>query len=325
MEKFLELSGAQLEDTVKIREDVRGIYLVRHPTFGPCVLKTIQTVYTERRATNLAMPSSLGTGTQFRAKLIQDSPTAIFPRVLEIGPFWTLETYIEGQPFRQWMNRSFDLGPVDRFFAELKHWGHTSPIHLPNTLLTDWQIRGICQAYLVKCLHHARYFSLRTNLTSFRRLVSRHASLGDRIRWLDQAAATVAIPAETMCGDMGNVNLLVAKEDDHIYNIDYEFMGPGHWGFDAAYFLSSLAKLPHSPEAIREIRKVFMRTLDDQDQAEFFSVLTDALTEMSAAIYGGNEALPPESRSAEDQQENASESASWVTSDHGISAIHRNA
>ena len=275
---MLARAGVELVEVVRVRADTRGVFLVEHPEHGRCVLKTVFA----------ARHPAQGFANQAIATLVTASASPIFPRVFEATPDYTVEEYVEGRKFREWLNSDFDQNAILEYFEGMKDWSTSAPGLDPNALLSPTEIREVCREYIVKCLNHARYFSSTKRIRSARRFFQEGNALADRIGWLWSAAERVGLPREMMCGDMGNVNLLVQSGTGRVFNIDYETMGPGHRGFDCAYFLSSLTKLDHPEEAVDSIKNAVLKEeyLGGADVKEFFVVFTEVLSEISRTVYG---------------------------------------
>lgn len=270
-------AGVELEKVIRVRADTRGIFIVRHPQWDRCVLKSVFA----------ARHPGQGLANQAIAHSVMETAPPIFPRVYEATPAYTLEEHIEGAAFRAWMNTDFQASAIEDYFLSLKAWSETSGSYTGVTL-RPCEIREICRAYIVKCLKHARFFSSAERLRSAVRFSALSDRLAARIEALWKAAEQVNLPRGLMCGDMGNVNMLVQHGTNHIFNIDYEFMGPGHHGFDVAYFLSSLSKMGDPEAQIEAIKSIVLTEeyLGGAEAAAFFTSYTEVLSEISTTVYG---------------------------------------
>lgn len=271
-------AGVELVETVRVRADTRGVFLVEHPEYGRCVLKTVFA----------ARHPGQGFANQAITGIVSEMAPSIFPCVFEATPEYTVEEYIEGRAFRKWLSTDFCQAPVRGYFAALKDWSESAPRDNSSETLSPHEIWEICRAYIVKCLDHARFFPSTSRIRSVRHFYERGDDLEAQVDWLRQAAEWISLPREMMCGDMGNVNLLVQQGTDRVFNIDYEYMGPGHRGFDCAYFLSSLSKMGDPEEVIASIKEVVLTEgyMGGADSLEFFTVFTEVLSEISRTIYG---------------------------------------
>ena len=272
-------AGVEVERVIRVRPDTRAILVVRHPERGRCVFKTALA----------SRHPSMGLSNQLIARIVMESGAPIFPRVYEATINYTLEEYVEGRPFRTWMEDDFDAGPVAEYLADLRAWSLGHHAGLADSVLKPVEVRDLCRSYLSKCIGHARFFSVTRNVRSAVRMLS-GGDLEARVEWLWEEAGRVRLPKAMMCGDMGNVNLMVQDGTDRVFNIDYETLGPGHWGFDCGYFVSSLAKTGGSAHAVDQVRAVVFDGdyLGDAQATEFFRVYTDVLTEISGTIYGAD-------------------------------------
>lgn len=279
-EAVVERAGVELIEVIRVRADTRGVFLVRHPAHGRCVLKTVFA----------ARHPGQGWANRAIADLVARAENPVFPRVYEATSEYTLEQYVDGRAFREWLHADFRPERIAAYFASLKAW---SEAHQDDAgaLMSPGEIREICRTTIAKCLNHARFFPTRDRVRSARRFYADGDGLAASIDWLGRAAERVRLPRGLMCGDMGNVNLIVQHGTNHIFNIDYEFMGPGHRGFDCAYFLSSLAKMGDPPHVLTSTRETILTEdyMGGPDSQEFFTVYTEVLSEISRTIYGARE------------------------------------
>lgn len=237
-------AGVELRRVIRVRPDTRGVFLVSHPEHGTCVLKTVfSTRYPQRAAATRALSEAIGR-----------ADTTIFPRVLSATADYTLEEYVDGQPFRTWLHQSFDEAAMAGFFESLKAWSTRAPSVAGSATLRPFEIREVCRAYLAKCLAHTRFpGNARRVLKTVARLSRRGDALDTKIAWLSDAAERIVLPRGLMCGDMGNVNIVVHASASRVCVIDYETAGCGHRGFDCAYFISSLEKMGDDESALQSI------------------------------------------------------------------------
>lgn len=271
-------AGVELQREIRVRGDGRGIFLVRHPGWGTCVLKT---TFSARNAdaglSNLAI-----------AQWAASANASIFPRILDATADYTLEEYIDGQPFRPWMKTSFSKTSAQAYLDGLRTWSE-GPTPWPSETgrLAPHEIREIIQQYVMKCIGHRKYLGSFQRLGRMLELWSDDSPVADSLQWLISASESIHIPRGNMCGDMGNVNLIVQYDTDKIYNIDYEFMGPGHRGFDCAYLVSSLAKMDFDADTLAQLSELAFSAeyTGSEECAEFFSVYASTLTAISQKIY----------------------------------------
>jgi hypothetical protein len=274
----MRAAGAELEREIRVRGDGRGIFLVRHPHWGACVLKT----------TFSARSADAGLSNLAIARWVASADTSIFPAVLDATADYTLEEFIDGRPFRQWMETSFRDEPTQAFLDGLRAWSEgPTPWPSETGCLAPHEIREIIRQYVMKCIGHRRFLGGFRKLGGMYDLWSDGSPVAVSLQWLIAASETVRIPRGKMCGDMGNVNLLVQHKSDRIYNIDYEFMGPGHRGFDCAYLVSSLAKLDPASDTVARLSELAFSPeyMGSVECAEFFSVYASTLTAISRKIY----------------------------------------
>lgn len=273
----LQEAGVELEEIIRVRKDTRGIFLVKHPHRGLCVLKTLFTTRHPRQAL----------ANQVIARRLSDCRAPIFSRVYEMTPSYTLEEYIDGPTFRCWMDNGFEEAPVRDFFQSLKRWSTSSGDLTRRATMRPYEIREICRAYLTKCLSHARYFPTMSHIESAVRFSRISDRLAHRIEWLWNAAERVELPRGLMCGDMGNINILVRRSTSSLYNIDCETLGPGHYGFDCAYFISSLVKMEDDELKLDSIKRMVLNDeyLGGSEARAFFEVYTKVLSDISTIIY----------------------------------------
>lgn len=272
-------AGVEVEHVVRVRPDTRAVLVVRHPEWGRCVLKTVLA----------SRHPKMGLSNQLIAQIAMGSGAPIFPRVYHATINYTLEQYVEGRPFREWMESDFSIGPAADYLEHLRAWSLGHHAGLADATLKPVEVRDLCRSYLSKCIRHARFFSATRNLKSVVQMFG-DGDLEARVAWLWEEAGRLDLPKTMMCGDMGNVNLVVQDGTDRVFNIDYETLGPGHWGFDCGYLVSSLAKMGDSDPAVDQVRAVVFDGdyLGGAQATEFFRVYTDVLTEISRTIYGSD-------------------------------------
>lgn len=274
----MNFAGVELEREIRVRGDGRGIFVVRHPNWGRCVLKT---TFSARNAdaglSNLAI-----------ARWAASSQASIFPAILDATADYTLEEFIDGQPLSQWVDASFRMAPAEAYLDELRKWSE-GPTPWPGDTgrLAPHEIREIVRQYVMKCIGHRKYLGNIQRLSRMYDLWSDDGRVVASLQWLTAASDVIHIPRGKMCGDMGNVNLIVQRDTDKIYNIDYEFMGPGHRGFDCAYLVSSLAKTHPGSEPAAQLSELAFSAdyAGSEECAEFFSVYAAMLTAISQKIY----------------------------------------
>ena len=178
---------------------------------------------------------------------------------------------------------------MEAYLSGLKTWSLGHHAGLPESVLRPAEVRDLCRTYVEKCIRHARFFSVTRNVRSVVRMVG-DRDLDAKVEWLWDEAERIDLPKTLMCGDMGNVNLVVQDGTDRVFNVDYETLGPGHWGFDCGYFVSSLAKIDGAEAAVEQIREAVFDGdyLGGARETEFFRVFTDVLTGIGRALYGSD-------------------------------------
>lgn len=76
---------------------------------------------------------------------------------------------------------------------------------------------------------------------------------------------------------------LVETGTNRLFNVDCEYMSSAHWGFDAAYFLSSLRKMRDPEEHVQAIEDIALgedRVGDGRVQS-FFRLYASILSDVS--------------------------------------------
>lgn len=269
-------AGVELDRVVHVRPDTRGVFLATHPAFGRCVLKTISDTQQPHRA--LAQLSV--------SEWLKNSKPEVFPEVLRSTSAYTLERYIEGRPFRAWLADDFDIDVMSEYFAGLRALVPPHAVYRWGEHMEPGQLWAICLTYIRKCLRHSRYFAFRRQVSSSVKILRRSGEFRERLHRLEGTCAAAQVPRALMCGDMGNVNLIVQEVPKRVVNIDYEFIGPGHWGFDIAYFLSSLAKWNDDPSSVRLMQEVAFDDVGLTETARaLFVDLTAVLSDLSRTVY----------------------------------------
>lgn len=269
-------AGVDLERVLRVRADTRGVFLVRHPEWGRCVLKTVQdAVYPDRGYAQLAVATSLS------------SRVPVFPEVLRTTTAYTLERYVEGRPFLDWWSDGFQADAVSRYFAGLRALQGPGPVCAWGQPITPEELRLTVAAHLRKCLRHVRFLPPRGQAAASARLVRRRPELQDRIDHLWSVCDRADVPRVLMCGDMGHHNILVRPDPVQLVNIDYETLGPGHWGFDACLLVYSLTGLGAPASQLQKLRDVALDPAHLSDSAhELFTGLTDLLLLLNRTMFG---------------------------------------
>lgn len=274
---LLEAAGVECERVLRHRGDERSVFLVRHPVRGRCILKT-----------SYAFGSAeAGLRNVRLAEFVAASGAPIFPEVYEATGDYTLEEFIPGKPLREWLDQDFALAPLKAFFGEFQRWSGQPGLWLATPLLFPHEIKTIIRSYIGKCIHQNAYFDTRRRLSGIFNLFRRRRELLQDLAWLGREAERIKIPRGLMCGDLSNVNLIVDEARSRVFIIDYEMMSPGNIGFDCAYLIASLEKLPVRMDAMQEIRG-FLHSeafAGSPERARFFSVYTNLLTGISQTIY----------------------------------------
>lgn len=277
-EDLFEEAGVELCEPLKVGSS-RGIFRVRHPQYGQCVLKGVFTTRAPRA----------GMGHLMVAQMMSDCPSPIFPEIYDATPAYTLEAHISGCKFRDWINNNFEASVVEKYLNEFSEWSKSPITGLEKGFLKPYEVRDICRKYINKCISHLRY-SL--SVKKFRSIM-----LGENIRklsklvdWIENNCGKVKINSGKMCGDLGNINVVVDERLNRIYNVDYEYISRGNWCFDICYLISSLNKMGDNMKNINKIKNLLLnKHVSEVRERIFFTVYADTLSILSATIYGRRE------------------------------------
>lgn len=269
-------AGVDLEEIIHVRPDTRGIFLVQHPAWGRCVLKTVQDArYPDRGYAQLVVADSLV------------GQVSVFPEVLKATTAYTLERYVEGRPFLDWWLDGFQAQAVGDYFAGLRRLRGPGPVLAWGQSIAPEELRLIVAAHLRKCLRHVRLLPSRDQVTASARLVRRRPELQDRIRDLWSICGRADVPRVLMCGDMGQQNILVRSDPAELVNVDYETLGAGHWGFDACLLVYSLTGLGAPAAQLKELQDVALDPAHLSASAhELFAMLLELLVVLNRTMFG---------------------------------------
>lgn len=273
-------AGVELVEVVKVRPDSRAVFVVHHPVWGRCVLKTVlDTRYAVRAMANVAI-----------AGVIEASGSRIFPAVHAADTAYTLERFIEGRPFHEWAATDLRLEAVSAYFDGLQAFGAGGTGKGRDGCLRPYEIRGITGSLIRKCLRQMRHRSAAQQIRGELQLARSSARQTSSIRRLADESERLMLPRGLMCGDMSSDNILVQEAPIQMVNIDVERLSPGHWGFDAAYFLARLWAEDLPLETLRAVRTeaLTQERFGDADVFGFFSTLTDVLSEICGTVHGVN-------------------------------------
>ncbi len=272
-----ERSSEGVVRVIKERGDSRAVLVVEDPRHGRCVLKTTCPVRRPRQGlANLAA-----------ARYVARSGSPIFPEIFEMSPCHTLERFVDGRAFRSWMDAEMDTGMIADFFRDLRTWSESGEFGAGRRRMDPDEVRWIARAYIGKCWSHSRYLRWPARLRAQWNLRRLGPEIRRRAGRLDAMANDLDLPLGVMCGDMGNKNLVVATDERRIYNIDYETLGAGHRGFDAAYFVSSVLKLDDSLARKNVLHEVVLTDdyLGGKAPGDYFRGLADLLTLIGRAVF----------------------------------------
>lgn len=269
-------AGVELERVIRVRADSRGVFLVRHPEWGRCVLKTVQDArYPDRGYAQLAVATSLS------------GRVPVFPQVLKTTTAYTLERYVEGRPFLDWWLDGFEVEAVSGYFAGLRELRGPGPVCAWGLPISPDELRLTVAAHLRKCLRHVRFLTPRGQVAASARLARRRPELQGRITDLWALCGEAGVPRVLMCGDMGHNNILVRPDPVELVNIDYETLGPGHWGFDACLLVYSLTGLGAPAAQLQELQDVALDPAHLSTSAhELFTMLTELLLLLNRTMFG---------------------------------------
>jgi len=276
-ESLVNNLGVEVINLIKVRADGRSVLIVNHPGRGRCVLKGSSPVRNPRQ----------GHANEALARRILAADAGIFPDVYEISATYTLEEYVDGLPFLSWLRDTHDFTPVQDYFDKFKEWSlNGARDHVSGMSVAD--VRFVTRQYVDKCFSHYRYRPLPGKIKAMIAVRRRRRAFTARMKALWNRAADLKLPPALGCGDMGASNIIVEKSTGQLHNIDYESMGAGHWGFDAAYFVSSVCKNDSSPAR----RKQFVELVLTDDylggpvSGSYFRSLADLLIEIRQTITG---------------------------------------
>jgi hypothetical protein len=273
-ERALRHARVTPEKIMKVRGS-RAVILGRHPVYGRCVLKAACGVQSASLAHSFRSVAQVG----------NSSNNGIFPEIYEVGLFHRIEEYVEGSIFADWMKKGFKESSVVRFFDLLRSWS-SSFEDLEGETLRCEELQGLAMACVSKYLSHYRYRARKNKVLAAISIRSQHRDLRNSWDKLSKTSLRVSLPGTMMCGDMGIYNLVVQNTSGSIYDIDYEEMSLGHWGFDAACFIASVFE-ERGGEAIGSRLAETLLTdeyLGGRDSGDFFRELASLLIKIARIV-----------------------------------------
>jgi len=270
-------SGGNLKEVISTKGQKRGVFLLEHPNYGKCFLKT----------SCLVREPSDGLADMSIANILTGSNPGIFPRIYENTPSYRLEEYINGKKFYLWMQTDYDGPAVMSYFLSLKRWCINCSETIYNDTLTPNEIRLICSRYITKSIGQLKYLPRTKQLRSAYLITRQRNKITKQIDWLWECADNIHFPKSFMCGDMGTKNILVDTSSTRLYNIDYEELSLGHFGFDAAYFTSSYLTNTADMSGYKKLTELILTYdyLEDKELVEFLGVFSDLLSEIGQIVY----------------------------------------
>lgn len=215
------------------------------------------------------------------------SNPGIFPHVFESTPFYTLEEFIDGTKFHEWMPSDYNPKAVRDYFSALKTWSIDSAGVFNNATLKSYEIKYVCSKYITKSIGQLQYLTKAKQLNSSYMISRQRRKMTDQIDWLWQAAEDLKLHKSLMCDDMGTKNILVDSKSDQLYNIDYEYLRIGHYGFDTAYFLSNYLTNTSDENGYNKLSKLLLTNdyLGGKESVEFFRSFSDLLGQIGQIIF----------------------------------------
>ena len=279
-ESLVSSLGVEVINLIKVRDDGRSVLIVNHPSRGRCVLKGSSPVRNPRQ----------GHANEALARRISSADAGIFPDVYEISPTYTLEEYVDGVPFRSWLRETRDFTPVKEYFTKFKEWSLSGAQDPANSSMSADDVRFVTRQYVDKCFSHYRYRPLLGKIKAMIAVRRRRRAFTGKMNALWSRAADLNLSPALGCGDMGTSNIIVEKSTGQLHNIDYESMGAGHWGFDAAYFVSSVCKNDPSPARRSQFVELVLTDeyLGGPVSGSYFRSLADLLIEIRQTITGAS-------------------------------------
>lgn len=270
-------SGVEIQKLIRTRGYKRGVFLVKHPSYGRCILKT---------SCPIREPAQ-GLSDLSISKIIAESNPGIFPHIYESASSYTLEEFIDGTKFFKWMPSDYNPTVVKNYFSALKFWSIKSAGDFHDSTLKPDEIRYLCNKYIKKSIGQLHNLTKIKQLQSSYLISRQRGRMAQQIDWLWQAADEIKLHKSVMCDDMGTKNILVDSNTDQLYNIDYEFLRIGHYGFDAAYFLSNYLTHTRDEAGYNKLSKLILTSdyLGEEYNIEFFQTFADLLGEIGQIIF----------------------------------------
>lgn len=275
---LIESSGSSLVKVIQVRKKARGVFVVQHPDYGECILKTSSAIHDAR----------IGFANLSIAEFIEETNPGIFPRVHEKSPSYILEEKIQGPKVKEWLKNDYEILSVKNYFRQLKKWSIKSADNHQSGILATNDIRKICNDYIEKCMGHINYNSSISQFKTLFTIKKRKKWIEKQLNWFWDIAKDIELPKGMICGDMGMNNIVVQTGTNRLYNIDYEYLGIGHYGFEAAFFIATAASRKKLPDHIFQELKAAVLTdeyLGGNLNGAFFRSLSELLYEIEQIVF----------------------------------------
>jgi len=272
----VDKAGCELVRVIRVRGN-RIVVLVDHPDYGRCVLKWTCPV----------LLSGLGFANESIARKVQATNNGIFPDIYSITSSSILSRFIAGDSFEEKGSTcGFDRQSIKSYFYSLRDWSLSFPEDTGSRLCPA-DVRQISRDYVGKCLSHYRYRSHTGRLQSAIAIRAKRKSFASAVAMLASASEVLDLPCSLMCGDMGMGNIIEESGTGRLYNVDYEELRVGHWGFDAVYFVASILEMNPSPD---EREDLFSLVLSDDylggpKAGDYFRNLAKLLIDIGNTIF----------------------------------------
>jgi len=269
-------AGCEPVRVIRVRGN-RIVVLVDHPDHGRCVLKWTCPV----------LVSGLGFANEAIARKIQATNNGIFPDIYSITSSSILSRFIGGVSIEERISTcSLNRQSIKNYLYSLRDWS-LSLREEAGSRLCPADVRQISREYIGKCLSHYRYRSHSERLQSALAVRARQKSFASAVAMLSNASEKLDLPCSLMCGDMGMGNIIEEFGTGRLYNVDYEELRVGHWGFDAVYLVASILEMNPSSE---EKEDMFSLVLSDDylggpKAGDYFRNLAKLLIDIGNTIF----------------------------------------